>query len=955
MPTGWHVPEALLLLLALLPLVWWWSRRSLSGLGRLRARAALVLRAVVVAAIVVALAEPAHDDVADRVDVAVALDVSRSVPAARRADALRALDASLQLGGARAGELVVFGRDAVVDQQLEAGRPTVPLASVVDPTRSDLQAGLSRAIDSLDPDARGRVVLVSDGNATAGDALAAAARARAAGSIVDVVPLTYRLDGELLVERVSVPGTTRRDEPYLVRVVIAAEAEGGAVVRLWRDGALVGVRQVVIPAGGTVEEFTVTNERAGLARLEATVEALDPDQDARAENNVAHAFVFTPGEARALWVHGDRGPAPAAEAVRGAGVRVDAVAPDAVPLDAGALHDLEAIVLDDVPAAAFSSAQLAAIELAVAEHGVGLVMIGGEDAFGAGEWSGTPVEAALPVLCRPRDKTVVLRAAVVLVLDRSGSMDGEKLERAKEAAVLAARGLSSQDLLGVVAFDGTPEWISPLAPADPARVREQVARLSSGGGTDLEPGLRLAGVGLSACDAAIKHLIVLTDGRTQGNDPLPVAGRLRLDRITTSAVGVGGDADHDLLRLLARAGAGRYYQVLKPADVPRIFVKESRRVARALIREERFEPAVAGESPVLTGLPAPAPLDGFVRSEAKPRAAVPITGPDGAPIVAHWQYGLGRALAVTTDGGQRWASGWAGRPDFAAFWAQVVRWTSRDVEDAPVSVTTARRGDRGVVLVDAVDESGEVLEDLTVTGVVQAPGGERTDRPLALTHRGGGRYEGDFPADEAGVYALSLRCVDAEGRARPLPVAALVVPYSDEHRALRSNEPHLAEIARVGGGRVVQPWELEEARYDPWSDDDLPPRRALTELWPFALACALFAFLLDVAVRRVAIDLRRAPPAPAAAPAAAAGVMTGQLLSARARARDEAPPSPATAAPPPAPVVEPRPVTPPGAKSAPAAPPLTPGEDRGSFTSRLLDAKRRARGARDDAPPPPPA
>lgn len=909
----------LLVLLAAVALI---ARRSLAGLGRARRWLALTARCVVVALIALALAEPSWTALTERVEVILVVDRSRSIPAEQAREAAAVVEATLQRASpARPVKVVAFAGDAAIEVAAEAPRaapdPTdTPLAR----ERTSVEAGLRRAVDALEPGTRRRLVLLTDGNDGAGDAQAALARARRVGAVVDVIGLTYRHAEEALVEKVVTPATARPGEPFKVRVVTHAAAPTPALLRVWVDGALAVSREVVLQAGANVEELTLTSPAAGFARIEAALE-LPRGTDALPQNDVAYGFVHVPGAAEVLLVsEAAREPVerPLAATLAAAGLRVRQVAPDALPLSPSAMRDLHAVILDDVPAWSLSLAQQRALEAAVADQGVGLIMIGGPDAFGAGAWGGTPVEDALPVRMDPRTTAVMPRTGLVLVLDRSGSMDGEKLEMAKAAARATASTLGQQDLLGVVSFDTGAEWTVPLGSAgDHAGIRARIAGLASGGGTDVSAGLRVAFAGLRAADAAVKHIIVLTDGRTQGDDPVRAAIAARAAGITVSTVALGPDADEDLLRRLARAGAGRFHDVDRPRDVPRIFVKEVQRVARPLIREAAFTPALRGDDAALAALGGLPPLGGLVVTEAKPRAAVPLAGPDGVPVLARWQYGVGRALAFTSDAGPRWAGAWVAWPGYQAFWAQALRWVARDVEEQGLAVAARRDGDRARVTVDAIDAAGDLADGLVLTARARAPDGSLVETPL--TQRGAGRYEGEWAAKLSGAYEVTVVARAADGRERPVGAAGLVVPYPDEFRHLRADTAALEELARAGGGRLLRPWEVVEEHVDLFDTAGLPDRDGAREGWPALLAAALVLFLLDVAVRRVAFSLpktavqpRRLPPAPPLPPL------------------DLGPPDPPSG--PPAPPTAPPTVRPDlpdeGAEDAPT-------------TSRLLAAKRR--------------
>ncbi|MGE0706825.1 MAG: VWA domain-containing protein [Planctomycetota bacterium] len=970
-PVVFGQPRYLLLLPFLVPVVIALAGRSLAGLGPGRRRLALGLRLGLVATIVLALAEVEWRGPAAAVEAVLVVDRSASIPSSCEQPLLDAVEA-VRLKARpplRPAKVVVFGADALTEAVLRPeGRPFARFESPTDADGSDLEAGIARGLEALEAGARGRLVLFSDGNQSLGDWRRAAARARAAGVPVDVVPLEYRLAREALVEKVALPSEVKAGEPFEVRVVTQASAPLRARLHLWREGALVESRELALAPGPNVERFELSLPEPGFARLQAVLEPLEHG-DARQANNRADGFVYARGKARVLYLGAEadpeRGQARALiEALRAQQVAVEVVSPERFPLSVGELQLYEAVLLDDVPRRALSEGQQRAIEGAVAGLGVGLVMIGGPESFGAGGWIGSPVEDALPVRLAPKGLELLLSAALVLVLDKSGSMEGQKLELTKQAAAAAAATLGERDQVGVVAFDASAGWVAALGPArDRAGLSRAIAGLAAGGGTQMAPGLRLALHALERAEANTKHVILLTDGQDGDTSCYELARRLSAAKITVSTVGIADGAENPHLKKIAALGRGRHYGVQDVARLRQVFVKETRRAARPLLSEQRFQPRRVGQPPLLAGLRDLPALEGFVRTEAKPTAAVDLLGPDDMPLLAHWSYGVGRALAFTSDARARWAKEWVAWPGYAAFWSQALRSVSKAVASESFRVNVQREGGRARLSLDAVDAAGRLLDGLDVRARVDAPG-EARPRELRLVQRGAGRYEAELEAAAAGTYALTVTSRDAGGRTLQAVTTGLTVPYSNELRATESNRALLEELARSTGGRVLpaQGW----IDRDPWDEATLGAKDTWRGGWQRALALAIVLLLLDVAVRRVVIDWRALFPARVAELAHPAAPGSSRRLLERVAALrgagDEPPPAPPSPASSPpatkgaagAPPVAPRPVPPaPGAQRQP--PPAAPSppagdapaaDEQGSF-NRLLEAKRRARRERE--------
>lgn len=970
MPISFAAPEYLALLPLLALLVWLIGRRSLSGLEPFRRRAALFLRFVTITAIVLALAEVEWRDLTEKLKVVLVVDHSRSIPEEKSALALQLVDAARKQIDPRrdTGELVVFGREAFVETELTKDGPaTTEYHSQLERTYTNVESAVRRALEAIDEGTRGRIVLMSDGNQTIGDASAAIARARAAQVPVDIIPLEYSYGHEVLVEKIVLPPEAKLGEPFLARVVAHAVTETPARIRLWQGGELVETRDVVLAPGANVEQFTLNLDRADFFRVEASVEPLDRKQDQLVQNNTAHGFVFTRGKAQVLYVH-DEADANAEEganllaALAEEQLRVIPILAANFPLEPMALQNYDAVILDDVARTSLSERQQAAIESAVGDMGIGLIMIGGERSFGAGEWRGSPVEAALPVEMDIKQEEVIPDGALIMIIHSCEMPEGNAA--AIKVCKKAIDGLSAKDTAGVLIYgDSGNQWVvAPQKAVNKPGLKSAINSMQAMDMPDFDGIFRMALESLKGLQSSVKHMILMSDG-----DPSPPAPALlqqcRDNRITVSTIcyfsheGAQGQSAQ-VMRRISNMTGGKYYYLDDPADLPRIFIKEAQRVARSLIVNQTFVPQVRTPSPVLTALSEFPQLTGFVLTEPKPRAEVALVAKDGSPILAHWQYGVGKSLAFTSDAKARWATDWVTWEGFRRFWSQAVRYVSKDVQESVFQTSTSVKGDRGVIVLDAVTADGELIEGLTVTARVAAPQGGET-REVTLTQRGSGRYEGDFPVSQVGTYTVNLLTTDQDGAASHSVTTGLVFPYSDEFKRLRSDRPFLEELARQGDGTVLKPEDVLDGTVNLWDRSRLGARIALEERWTWALALGLLVFLFDVAMRRVAIDWSKvwARGRAIVTRTAAPTVKTMDRLRERKQeVRDVSAvkftpsaetPSNVTVAGASAPLTgEPAPTGLPKPKPKPPTTPAfgtPPTGEEGNFTNRLLAAKRRAR------------
>ncbi len=865
MRIGFLFPAALWLLLLLVPL-WALARAVPRGRAPRGLWANLIIRSALLLALVLALAGARAVRDTDALTTVFLVDRSESIAPEMRARADAFVRAAIDAMPAQdRAAVVAFGADAQVERAPldQAAAPAAPLAPAA--TGTNIQSAIQLGLGLMPAETNKRMVLLSDGGENAGDARVAAELAASRG-----IPLSYvDLGGapgasEALVRELHAPAEARAGQRAELMVVLESSTTQPVHLRILGDDRLLGEQDLTLQPGLTRFPVQVDIAGSGFIRYRAEISAA---QDARAENNAADALVRVVGPPRVLLVEGQPGDGQnLKDALAASQLPADLIPPQWLQPDLGLLGAYDVIALINVSADRLPPGVMDTLATYVHDLGKGLVMIGGDQSFGVGGYAQTPLEQALPVSMDVHSTETRPNLAIVYVLDKSSSMqachcrgpsrekDGyydhkgrTKLEIGKDAVVRSVAVLDKRDVVGVVAFDGSVHWaLQPVAQsqAQPDAVLNAIAPLQPNGHeTNIGVGLRAAEDALNQTDAKIKHVILMTDGWSEGEDPIAVVGDMRSKGITVSVVAEGlGSAP--FLQQMADAGGGRYFPVKNMEDALQIFVQETRQVSQRFIVEHAFTPEYGMRTPILAGLDQGLPqLYGYDGTTPKQTAAVALADADGAPILAQWQYGLGRSVAWTSDTKGRWAKDWVGWAGFPRFAAQLVGWALPTVAGGPMQVELQPGGAQTSIQVTLPLTSTLARDGLDVRATLLGPGGERREVPLAA--QAAGVYRATVDTPPRGTYMLQVSGARG-GQVLAQETAALVVPYSPEFRLGQSNPALLEALARVSGGaRIDQPAQA----FAPVSQGASSARDLSLPL----LLVALALLPVDILVRRLAV------------------------------------------------------------------------------------------------------
>ena len=905
-----------LLLLLILPIMWYWSFNSLAGLGKGRRIFALLLRSLVVLLMVMALAEAKWQRSTNRLTVIYLLDQSESIPVEKRERMLsyvfdEVVNHRREKEKDKAG-VIVFGGNAKIESAPFDGQ--LPLIGKIESTldletsSTSLEAALKLAKASFPEDTARRVVIISDGNENNGDAMSIAQSMAEDGIGIDVVPVELVAQSEISVDKVVLPTDIRKGQKFESKVVLTNNTGGDKPVkgklRVTRktvtSSVVVAEPEVELVPGKNIFGFDSKLDAAGVFTTEAVFVPNDLSQDLITQNNRASAFTHVRGKGKVLLIEDKFHKNEFNNLINQLAkndIETDTIGSDSLYTTAAELLQYDSVVLANLPRAAggdggseiesFSDAQIKILVDNCEHMGCGIVMLGGDRAFGAGGWSNSLLEKAMPVDFQIKNDKVSAVGALALMMHASEMPRGNYWQ--SKIGEEAIKVLGPMDYCGVIDWSdmgGNPRWLWKL-PTGVDRVYRNrnrmlglVRKMAPGDMPDFNKPMRVMLNGLKKVNASMKHVIIISDG-----DPTPPSSALLNDfikskiKISTAAVGTHGAAGSTPLQKIAKVTGGQYYVVKNAKALPKIYQREARRVAKPVIKESESGMSLVPTSQTATheimkgiNVEAFPPFYGYVMSTIKKSnlvqqlaiASEPQNdGGENSTVLAAWRYGNGRTVAFTSDAGFKWTTQWFNDEQYDKLFAQMVRYSMRPItESANFTVAAKAKDGMAQIVVTALDDDDNLLNFLEMSGrgINSAKTGD-DDKGIELefTQVAPGRYVAEHPIKGSGNLLYTI--FPGEGYERL--TAGINIPYSSEYSDRESNLALLESLSSFkprGGkaGKIIE-GSLSNAGISKLLESNtfrptLSAAVGIRDIWPLLLVLCGVAFFADVFIRRVAVS-----------------------------------------------------------------------------------------------------
>lgn len=735
--------------------------------------------------------------------------------------------------------VVSFGKEAMLEQQLDTkNKVTTQLNSEIGQNETNIEGAIGFASSLIPEHQSGRIVLLTDGNETVGKSKEATALLKNRHIELDYSPVKRPDYEDMALSELSVPPSLYQGEKAKINVTITSNREKNANIRISVNNKEIISEKVIVKQGKNVFSFLHEVMEPGMLVYKGDIIT---DGDVFLENNSLNTVTNVKGTPKVLIVQ-KNGSDLLSPILQKSGLLVEQVSPDKLPTELSGYLQYQSIIFNNVSGTTVTEKQMNLIEKAVKEFGVGFIMAGGSESFGLGGYFKTPIERLLPVDMEIKGKNELPSLALIIVLDRSGSMHGYKLDMAKEAAARSVELLREKDTLGFIAFDDRPWTIVETKPLkDKKKVTDKIRSITPGGGTEIYSSLELAYEELQDLKVQRKHIILLTDGQSNTNsdyDRLIEKGKEQ--NITLSTVAIGSDAARGLLEDLATVGSGRFYDVIDASVMPSILSRETVMATRTYIEDHPFYPKIQADpdwsSLFQKGVPQ---MNAYIATTAKSRAKTPFLSEKDDPVLAEWRYGLGTTIAYTSDFSGKWSGDFARWANWPQFVNQLVTRTLPQFDSDPFRVSLENLGENTVVHVQST--KGDLLP---IEASIVSQSGKAIDVNTKLVAPG--KYDLVIP-NEAGMYFLRIKQAK-EGGAINVYQTGFTVPYSSEFALNGTNKQLLSELATITDGKELK---KEHEAFRPF-DTKSYEKQSISH---WLLLVAFLLLVTEIVIRRFGLKL----------------------------------------------------------------------------------------------------
>ncbi|RKD21433.1 Putative glutamine amidotransferase [Caminicella sporogenes DSM 14501] len=673
--------------------------------------------------------------------------------------------------------VITFGKEPMIEVPISKDIKEVRLETKPNPLFTNIEEALSFTADYFPLNTNKRIVLFTDGYENMGNVYEEVLKLKSQNINLYIYPLKNKLNADFQITAINMPHYVYRGARVSAEVVIDATSDGEGLFRLYSSGNKIIEKHIKVQRGKNTFLFKVLMQDVGNIKYTGEIEF---KEDTNPENNFINVSTMVIDDKPNVLIVGNREDAKNVENLLDSlHIHKECYTPSRVPSSIDFLSGFQEIILVNVDHKYISSELEKNIERCVREQGIGLIVIGGENTFALGGYENTTLEKMLPVRCKMRGNKKQPNTGLILIIDCSGSMEDEsggvkKIEMAKEAAIKSIEILEDKDYIGVLGFSDRLEWIIPFQQIkDKEKIKYNIGKLRAKGGTLILPALKEAEKAFKRADVKIKHIILLSDGQGEREGFKEVVSNMKIQNITLSSVAVGQDAEKKLLKTVSKFTGGRSYEVVNYYEIPDIFARETYLITKKYLNNYVFVPEIVSKKDYFEKQNLPA-LRGYLGTGIKDGADIILQSDKEDPILAVWNYYLGKVIVWTSDLSGKWSSDWINWGEFQRQWGKIINEALNIYRYKDVKVQILQDGCKVFIYLD----SGKKKEKMSAQVVIQGP--EDVQKKINLKQIRLGEFQGQIVLDRLGDYVLTFHIYHGDKEVNRT-VRTIYLDYSPEY------------------------------------------------------------------------------------------------------------------------------------------------------------------------------
>lgn len=671
-------------------------------------------------------------------------------------------------------EVISFGENAMTDMPLTDKKEKFAFNTNVNPDFTNIENGIRFALDSFPQDVNKNLVLFTDGIENLESYQQVEEKLKEENVNLFIYPLKRADKNDCQLKSMKVPAKIYNNEEFQLSVEIYSNYGTTADFHLYGDEKEILNKRIEIKKGLNSLKYDISPEDSGWKSLKGEIKA---DGDTNSYNNVFTIGLNPAGSPKILILGTKEDTKNVTNLLNSIGIQISRYTPKEVNGSVDYLVQFDEIILTNVSHDDISEELEKNLEYCVKKEGTGLLVIGGENTFSMGNYKDTLLESMLPVKSQIKGNEKKPNSGIVLAIDTSGSMEDEtggvkKIEIAKEAAISSLDILDDNDWAGVIGFSDRTEWVVPYGKIkDKKNIEESIGKLKAQGGTLIMPSLKESIKSLSSGNTKINHIILLSDGEGEKEGYEDILKEMEEKEITLSTIAVGKDSDEKFLKYLSEETKGRSYYVEDPADIPKIFAKETYMATRKYINERAFYPQLVNSSGIINKNFLPK-MKGYISTSLKDRANLILKTDLDEPLLAEWQYGSGNVLVWTSDLSGKWSKDWIEWEGFEKNWSNIIDYLLSQRNSGEDHIEIIQKSGNADIYVDT-EKNGEKV-DISVT----EPDGKNYE--LAMKQYEKGKFNQNIILNKKGSYIVNLKVSNEDG-SNSLYTRVLYLDYSPEY------------------------------------------------------------------------------------------------------------------------------------------------------------------------------